>query len=85
MHMQPLQVEEASYHLKSRFCPEEKLPEIYRDMTSARMEGVADLRNRLLSDEQKAFYDRRQQIMDDENERALHPEIVGNGQIMVKA
>ncbi len=85
MHMQQLPVEEASYHLKSRFCPEEKLPEIYRDMTSARTEGVAALRNRLLSEEQKAFYDRRQQIMDDENERALHPDIVGNGQIMVKA
>ena len=35
-----------------------------------------------LSEEQKKFYEERQRIMDDEKEAALHPDIVGKGQIM---
>lgn len=85
MNMQSIPVKDASYHLKGRFCPPEKLEEIYRDMTTAYVEGVEVLRNRLLTEEQKDYYDRRQQIMDDEGEIKKHPEIVGNGQIMSKS
>ena len=46
--------------------------------------GVKALRESLLSEEELEAYERRQQIMDDENERNLHPEIVGNGQIVPK-
>ena len=50
-------------------------------MTIAYREGVTALRNRLLSEEEIEFYEKRQQIMDDEKESALHPDIVGRGQI----
>ncbi|MBR6403093.1 MAG: Coenzyme F420 hydrogenase/dehydrogenase, beta subunit C-terminal domain [Eubacterium sp.] len=82
MHMEELPFEEASYHLKPRFCPESKLEEIHRDMKTAYTEGVEVLRNRLLSEEQKTFYDERQRIMDDKKSAIRHPEIVGKGQIM---
>ena len=82
MHMEELPVDGASYHLKSRFCPESKIEEIYRDMGKAYNEGVKALRESLLSDEQLKEYEHRQQIMDDEKERMLHPEIVGYGQIV---
>lgn len=84
MHMDMLPLDGASYHLKSRFCPESKLEEIYRDMRIAINSGVKALRESLLSEEEIEAYERRQQIMDDENERHLHPEIVGNGQIVPK-
>ena len=84
MHMDMLPLDGASYHLKSRFCPESKLEEIYRDMGIAINSGVKVLRESLLSEEELESYERRQQIMDDENERHLHPEIVGNGQIVPK-
>ena len=82
MHMEELPLEEACYHLKSRFCPESKLEEIHRDMKTAYTEGVEVLRNRLLSEEQKTFYDERQRIMDDKTLAIQHPDIVGKGQIM---
>ena len=81
MHMEALPTHEASYNLQARYCPESKLEEIYRDMTIAYREGVTALRNRLLSEEEIEFYEKRQQIMDDEKESALHPDIVGRGQI----
>ena len=84
MHMDKLPLDGASYHLKSRFCPETKLEEIHRDMRIAINSGVKALRESLLSEEELEAYERRQQIMDDENERHLHPEIVGNGQIVPK-
>lgn len=84
MHMDKLPLDGASYHLKSRFCPESKLEEIYRDMGIAINSGVKALRESFLSKEELEAYERRQQIMDDENERHLHPEIVGNGQIVPK-
>ena len=84
MHMEKLPVDEASYNLTGRCCPESKLEEIYRDMGTAFSEGVTVLRNRLLTDEQKDFYEKRQQIMDDEVERIKNPDIVGNGQIVPK-
>ena len=77
-----LPVEEASYNLKERVCPERKLEEIYRDMALASKYGVTALRDSLLTDTEIEQYDIRQHIMDDEDERKLHPEIVGNGQIM---
>lgn len=81
MHMESLPAHDASYNLQARYCPESKLEEIYRDMTTACKEGVTALRNRLLTDEEIEFYDKRQQIMDDEKESAMHPEIIGRGQI----
>ena len=84
MHMESLPIEGASYHLKGRTCPETKLPEIFRDMSTAKNEGVEALRDKLLTDEEKKFYDRRQEIMDDPELRRSHPEIVGNGQIVQK-
>lgn len=81
MHIEALPTHEASYNLQARYCPESKLEEIYRDMTIAYREGVTALRNRLLSEEEIEFYEKRQQIMDDEKESALHPDIVGRGQI----
>jgi hypothetical protein len=53
-------------------------------MSTAKKEGVEVLRNKLLTDEEKKFYDRRQEIMDDPELRRSHPEIVGNGQIVKK-
>ena len=82
MHMEKLPLEGASYHLKGRTCPESKLSEIFGDMLTAKEEGVEALRNRLLTDEQKEFYDKRQEIMDDPELSAKYPEIVGNGQII---
>ena len=82
MHVDSLPVEEASYNLKERVCPESKLEEIYRDMALASKYGVTALRDSLLTDTEIEQYDIRQHIMDDEDERKLHPEIVGNGQIM---
>ena len=82
MHMEKLPLEGASYHLKGRTCPESKLLEIFGDMLTAKEEGVEALRNRLLTDEQKEFYDKRQEIMDDPELSAKYPEIVGNGQII---
>ena len=84
MHMDELPIEGASYHLRSRFCPETKLEEIRRDMTTALHKGVKVLRESLLTEEQLAAFEERQRIMDDENERRLHPEVVGNGQIVPK-
>ncbi len=84
MHMEELPIEGASYHLRSRFCPETKLEEIRRDMTTALHKGVKVLRESLLTEEQLTAYEERQRIMDDENERRLHPEVVGNGQIVPK-
>ena len=82
MNMEELPIKEASYNLVGRVCPESKLEEIFRDMSTAYHEGVVALRNRLLTEEEKEYYEKRQQIMDDENEAALHPEIVGKGQIV---
>ena len=82
MNMEELPLDMASYNLKSRFCPQSKLEEIYRDMSMALNDGVAALRNFLLTEEEKKFYEERQRIMDDEKEAALHPDIVGKGQIM---
>ena len=82
MHMEELDIEGASYHLRSRFCPEEKLEEIYRDMSIAKEQGVEPLRNMLLTEEEREFFEKRQNIMDDSELAKLHPDIVGSGQIV---
>ena len=82
LHMEALPLKEASYHLAERHLREEKMPEIRADMKTARNEGVEALRNRLLSEEQRAYYDERQRIMDDETESKMHPDIVGKGQLV---
>ncbi|MBR1506436.1 MAG: Coenzyme F420 hydrogenase/dehydrogenase, beta subunit C-terminal domain [Eubacterium sp.] len=82
MHMEQLPVDKASYQLSPRYCPEEKLSEIERDMKMAYLDGVEVLRNNLLTKEQREAFDERQRIMDDPVLAAENPDIVGTGQIV---
>ena len=84
MHLEELDLEDASYHLQKRICPEEKLPEIFRDMDSACHEGVRKLRRRLLSPGQRARLALRQFVMDRPVLARRFPGLVGRGQIMEK-
>ncbi len=78
----PLNLPEATYNLKPRTCPQEKLPEIRSHQTLALTHGVTYLRNALLTPEQRDYYTKRQHIMDNPTERAANPDIVGRGQLM---
>ena len=84
MHLEELELEDASYHLQQRICPEEKLPEIYRDMDCACHEGVRKLRRRLLSPGQRMRLALRQFVLDRPVLARRFPELVGRGQIMEK-
>lgn len=84
MHLEELEIPEASYHLLKRECPEEKLPEIFRDMDIAYHKGVRRLRRFLLSPGQRARFALRQFVMDRPALAAHFPELVGRGQIMEK-
>ena len=84
MHIEKLNVSEASYHLKPRVCPDSKLSEIHADMECAYRQGVTALRNHILSEEQRWKYDERQRIMDNEEMADKWPEAAGTGQIMTK-
>ena len=82
MHMEKLPLKEASYNLEPRICLEENLEEYYHDMNMAYHEGVEVLRNYILSEDEKVFFEKRQLIMDNKERSNAYNDIVGKGQIM---
>lgn len=84
MHMEELDVKEASYQLQPRHCPEEKLPEIEHAMRTAKEQGVAELRRQLLPLKRRAFFAVRQFTMDHPVIAAILPDLRGDGQIEKK-
>ena len=82
VHMEELKVEEASYNLKYRECPNSKLEEIEQDQMWAKKYGVKELRNRLLSGKMRMHYAMRQYVMDRPELAKKYNKLVGNGQII---
>lgn len=85
MHMEELDLGEASYNLKGRSCPRQKIPEIYAHQACASRYGVTVLRRRLLSPGKRLYFAFRQFVMDHPRLAVRLPGVVGDGQIMRKA